>query len=94
MHGPDGLSRCVPQPGDEPEPPDNFDDWVNNLYSLMHMINNRLHSITKSTRVATFIEEVADIKIPPDDGAFVSYSDVPRSLKAQLADARLSLVRN
>ena len=26
MHGPDGLSRHRPQPGDEPEPDDDFDD--------------------------------------------------------------------
>ena len=45
MHGPDGLSRRVPQPGDEPEPPDDFDDWVDNLYGLMHMINNEAHAI-------------------------------------------------
>src|ERR1700735_3743557 len=27
-HGPDGLSRRRPQPGDEPEPEDDFDAWV------------------------------------------------------------------
>jgi len=38
-HGPDGLSRRVPQPGDEPDPPDNIDDWVDEMYGFMHMIN-------------------------------------------------------
>ena len=52
----------VPQPGDEPEPPDDFDDWVDNLYGLMHMINNEAHAITRPTTIATFIEEVVDIK--------------------------------
>ena len=28
MHSPDGLSRRRPQPGDEPEPEDDFDDWI------------------------------------------------------------------
>ena len=94
MHGPDGLSRRVPQPGDEPEPPDDFDDWVDNLYGLMHMINNEAHAIAPPTTFATFIEEIADIELPPDEGAFTSYDDVPRSLKAQFADDRLPLVRD
>ena len=29
MHGPDGLSQRRPQPGDEPEPEDDFDNWIN-----------------------------------------------------------------
>ena len=36
MHGPDGLSRRRLQPGDEPEPEDDFDDWINRLYGFMH----------------------------------------------------------
>jgi len=39
FHGPDGLSRRIPQPGDEPEPEDDFDDWIDNLHGFMHMIN-------------------------------------------------------
>jgi hypothetical protein len=38
-HGPDGLSRRRPQPGDDPDPPDDIDDWVDELYGFMHMIN-------------------------------------------------------
>jgi len=34
-HGPDGLSQRVPQPSDEPDPPDDIDE----MYSFMHMIN-------------------------------------------------------
>src|SRR5271154_4191652 len=38
-HGPDGLSRWCPQPGDEEELDDDFDDWINNVYGFMHFIN-------------------------------------------------------
>ena len=39
MHSPDGLSRCRLQPGDKPEAEDDFDDWIDRLYSFMHFIN-------------------------------------------------------
>lgn len=40
-HGPDGLSRRQPQPGDTPEvdDQDEFDDWVDNMYGFTHTIN-------------------------------------------------------
>ena len=39
-HGPDGLSRRPPQPGDQLELDDDFDDWIDNLYGFMHQINS------------------------------------------------------
>src|ERR1700730_12705795 len=40
-HGPDGLSRRPPQPGDEERNDDDgFDDWIDNLYSFVHQVNN------------------------------------------------------
>jgi hypothetical protein len=38
-HGPDGLSRRRPQPGDLPEPEDDFEDWVDQVNGFMHFIN-------------------------------------------------------
>ena len=40
-HGPDGLSRRPPQPGDTPQTDDEDDytDWVDKLYGFMHAIN-------------------------------------------------------
>jgi len=38
FHGPDGLSCRRPQPGDKPEPEDDFDDWIDRLHGFMHMI--------------------------------------------------------
>lgn len=41
IHGPDGLSRRPPQPQDLPEPDDEdeFEDWVDQMYGFMHIIN-------------------------------------------------------
>ncbi|KAI0357930.1 hypothetical protein OH77DRAFT_1380730, partial [Trametes cingulata] len=38
-HGPDGLSRRPPQPGDSPPEEDDFDDWVDRLHGFMHQLN-------------------------------------------------------
>jgi len=38
-HGPDGLSRRPEQPDDEPEPVDDYEDWIDRSYGFMHMIN-------------------------------------------------------
>src|ERR1700677_2691529 len=58
FHGPDGLSRCPRQPDNELEPDDNdFDDWIDNLNSFMHWINNvTLHTnrASKADNVATY----------------------------------------
>src|SRR6267154_2498718 len=52
MHGPDGLLRRRPRPGDEPEPDDeDFDDWIDDLYGFMHMINASPHLATLHSKV-------------------------------------------
>jgi hypothetical protein len=49
-HGPDGLSRRPPQPDDDSddnesdEETEEFKDWIDNLYSFAHMINNPIHA--------------------------------------------------
>ena len=44
-HMPDGLSRQKPQPGDEEEPKDNFEDWINDINGFLHYLNLHLTSI-------------------------------------------------
>lgn len=39
LHGPDGLSRRRRQPGDEDEPEDDFDDWIDQVNGFIHFIN-------------------------------------------------------
>ena len=39
QHSPDGLSRRQPQPGDEEEPEDDFNNWIDNVNGFIHFIN-------------------------------------------------------
>jgi len=46
LHGPDGLSRRPPQPGDLEEEEDNFEDWVDRLYGFLHIVHDLFPSAT------------------------------------------------
>ena len=37
-HAPDGLSRRYPQPGDESEEDDDFEDWIDKMHGFLHHI--------------------------------------------------------
>jgi hypothetical protein len=61
-HGPDGLSRRRPQPGDEAEPEDDFEDWIDQVNSFIHSINphpSTIHTITTSPPISCYITEDA-----------------------------------
>ena len=94
MHGPDGLSRRRPQPGDEPEPEDDFDDWIDRLYGFMHFINRSPQLRLPQIHIATFVSDVADIEVPDEDVSSASYADVPRTDQAKADDERVSKVRS
>src|SRR5271155_2994337 len=56
-HGPDGLSRRRPQPGNEPEPDDDFDDWIDDINGFIHIINPLpIHNSTLIDAPPTTIE--------------------------------------
>jgi hypothetical protein len=38
-HRPNGLSRQPAQPDDPPKPEDNYEDWIDQAYRFMHIIN-------------------------------------------------------
>ena len=38
-HGPDGLSRHRPQPGDADKPEDDFEDWIDRVNGFLHFLN-------------------------------------------------------
>jgi hypothetical protein len=38
-HGPDGLSCRPAQPDDLPEPEDDYEDWIDQAYGFMHIVN-------------------------------------------------------
>src|SRR6202522_4517782 len=59
-HGPDGLSRRRPQLGDEEEPEDYFEDWIDNVNGFIHIINllpKNFSTITNTPPVTCFITE-------------------------------------
>ena len=104
-HGPDGLSRRRPQPGDreEDEEDKDFEDWVDKINGFMHMINPspsyrfQSRAVLAAPPIACYIlESTHDHTAPPEepteDFAF-SYEDVPCSAKAVSADLRIRSVR-
>jgi Integrase zinc binding domain/RNase H-like domain found in reverse transcriptase len=59
-HGPDGLSRRRPQPGDEEEPEDDFEDWIDNVNGFIHMVNPRptnLPTLINTPPITCYISE-------------------------------------
>jgi hypothetical protein len=77
MHGPDGMSRQQPQPGDEPEPNDDFDDWIDNLYGFMHFVNEAILHSHQSTSIYIFISATTDTPATSQEQVDISYDEVP-----------------
>ena len=81
-HGPDGLSRRPPQPGDPVIPED--DDDENPLGPCFLTMHFWAHFRRISPSVSAFSNSEAD------EEPSISYAQVPRSRKAQDADLKLS----
>jgi hypothetical protein len=101
-HGPDGLSRQRPQPGDEEEPQDDFEDWIDNVNGFIHLINpHPSHSdyITTTPPITSHIFhqdlDSAPIALEDTSGTDNSnpYSIIPRSESATNADKKLIKVK-
>ena len=107
-HGPDGLSRRRPQPGDEEEPEDDFEDWIDRVNGFMHFANDTQKRPSRQATVpsvACYHNDLDRQPTPEDDQETDtvieqhpteagSYGDVPRSVHAQTTDAKLHHVRN
>ena len=100
-HRPDGLSRQCPQPGDKPEPKDDFEDWIDNVNGFMHIINSivpRTNTVMDSLPVVMYINEpvLEDTPEPEEqmEKQLDQYNLVPCSKKTQKADDRLELVQS
>ena len=102
VHGPDGLSRRPPQPDDiseEEDDPEDFDDWVDNLYSFAHLLNPTAPTSESATLLCIFAleqanplpEQTAD---PEIDEPQLAYAKVPRTDTAVYADKRLAMAHN
>ena len=62
-HGPDSLSQCPPQLGDDDEDSEynpEFDDWVDKVYGFMHFLNPTCLQIASSNKNTTFAAEAID----------------------------------
>lgn len=108
-HGPDGLSRRRPQPGDKDEPDDDFDDWIDQVNGFMHFLNplpSHQSAPTSSPPLTCFmmtgeLEEIVDDSLADVDGPdrddepreATPYSIIDRSEAARAADEKLDKVR-
>ena len=95
QHGPDGLSRCPRQLGDDDHNPQydpEFDDWVDRVYGFMHFLNPTRLQITSSNKNATFAAEAIDEPNITNDSVLTDpfmYERVLRSDKSRKADDHL-----
>ena len=104
-HTPDGLSRRPAQPDDKSDEDDGeeFEDWVDNMYGFMHLINPppRLGDAAIDFSVPRSIDEVETLmqqtsgtaaKLPVI--APPPYSDFPRTAIARDFDFRIEEVKH
>jgi hypothetical protein len=101
-HGPDGLSRRRPQPGDLEEPQDDFEDWIDNVNGFLHFLNphpTSIDCVTATPPIAAYIIKAPEPETPrasseaPEDPPNTPYSIVPQTEAAITADLRLEKVQ-
>ena len=101
-HGPDGLSRRRPQPGDESEPEDDFEDWIDRVNGFLHFINplpTQIKTRTCAPPITNYITDTIHEESPEideqqtKDDTQAPYLMVPRSEIAIKADNRLEKVQ-
>ena len=108
FHGPDGLSRRRPQPGDTREQEDDFDDWIDQVNGFLHVMLPVSKKSAEQPPVTIYIlQAFSNTTIPEEneesDDGFEdathedtpddSYADILRSDLAQKADERIQLVK-
>ena len=97
-HGPDGLSRRPPQPGDSPiDGDDDFEDWIDRFHGFIHCINPGSPSPKKPSLLWIFANEQIRTVLEPRNTEVqqqdLTYEQIPRTDKAQRDDRRLLKVR-
>src|SRR6266404_4036829 len=96
QHGLDGLSCRPPQPEDVAldEGVDTFDDWVDNLYGFVYMINNTTRAPQSAEVLRILTAEHAAIPAQDSEDEHndlnLSYAPVPHTPVAEKADLRLA----
>ena len=101
-HTPDGLSRQKPQPGDEEEIEDDFEDWIDEVNGFIHYLNPHLTSIQSlisTPPIASYIYTDMDnstntsVSGQQEEDQAIPYSIIPRSDVAMDSDHRLEKVK-
>ena len=98
-HGPDGLSCRPPQPGDlsNNEDLDDFEDWVDNMYGFLHLINPTV-PVDQTEKVLLSFAYQSTSTLPEgytesEDMLSIAYS-TPHGEAAVLADKCLEMVHD
>ena len=100
QHGPDGLLQCPWQPGDNiTDSVDNpeFDDWVDQVYGFMHILNPLSLTVTYPEICTTYISKTpsdCSTNCNPTINILLSYTAVPWLEKAQKTDECLCILHD
>jgi hypothetical protein len=103
MHGPDGLSRRLPQPDDDSNDEETnneaeeFDDWINNLYGFAHMINPLIaapHSIKLVHTLALEATHIYAHAVLDAQSYEPNYDTIPQGAAAIQANLKLAMIHN
>jgi len=94
-HGPDGLLWHCPQPGNVPAEDDDFEDWIDQLYSFVHLINPTVPRLTTGQVLSIFASatttaEPSDIHnttLPE-----ILYNKIPWTEQAKLDNLQLAKI--
>ena len=70
----------------------NFEDWIDNLHGLLHVIQPLAGDHTKAILNGHIVEGGRIEEFSKDKESEISYDDVPRSEKAEQEDHRLGMV--
>ena len=98
-HGPDGLSRRPRQPDDDPDFPDDFNDWIDRLYGFMHQINDPFAIEQPNTIFSAFANNLAGAQISNSEEETSldnedSYDQIPRKASAIAEEERLPIIHH
>ena len=103
-HGPDGLSRRKLQPGDAPNPDDDFEDWIDHMNGFMHILNPTTPAATVQPLTLVFATSTSLEPLPnsmnpdpaseiPSASSPIPYTIIPHSDAAHKADKRVLKVQ-
>ncbi len=93
------FSRRKPQPGDPPEPDNDFEDWIDQMNGFMHIINPTTPAASVQPPTLVFATSESPEPLPnsnnpdpasetPSASSSIPYSIIPRSDAAHNADER------